>query len=197
MANSNIGPGRYDCWANSNKVRRVLVKGERKVVVEVTADAGGQPEVAEGWSTLDTKLVTASGKKRISFTIDGLIGLGAVDPMRDIGLAVKADPDVQEIEVEGLGSKIAQLVAKESGQFVNLDVYPKREPTSTAEGAAEAEELLALSTAGKKAGKPAVANPFAGRPARGTAIAPPGARPAPIAPPRAPAPPTEPDTSFP
>ena len=165
----NIGAGKYDCWAAGSTLRIVDVKGERKAVVAIVADAG-EPTPGEWWTTLDPKATTQAGKKRISFTIDGLKALGAVDPMRDIGMALKADPSAAEIEIEGLGKGIALLVAKESGSFVNLDVYPKREPVP----ASFADDILDLSDAGKKGAKAkAPTNLFPARPDRGAPIAPP------------------------
>lgn len=185
----DLDPGKYDCWAASDTVRIVQVKGERKAIVTVAVDVDGSTVPVDTWHTLDPKAVTSGGKQRIRFTIDAMKALGAVDPMRDIGLALKADPTATEVEIEGLNTKVACLIAKSSGAFMNYDVWAKHEPAPTA----LVDDLLSLSEGGKKAAKPgSAANPFAPRPGTGAPVAPPPARP------KAPAPPGgTPDTSFP
>ncbi len=194
MSNQNsnqadLEAGKYDCWAATATARIVQVKGERKAIVTVAVDVDGSTVPIDTWHTLDPKAVTSGGKQRIRFTIDALKALGAVDPMRDIGLALKADPTATEVEIEGLNTKVACLIAKASGAFMNYDVWAKHEPAPTQ----LVDELLSLSEGGKKAAKPGTAaNPFAPRPGTGAPVAPPPARPK--APPAAP---SEPDTSFP
>jgi hypothetical protein len=181
----DLDAGKYDCWAASNVVRIVQVKGERKAVVTVAVDVDGSTQAIDTWHTLDPKAVTSTGKRRIQFTIDSMKALGAVDPMRDIGLALKTDPTATEATVEGLNSKVACLIAKTSGSFMNYDVWAKHEPAPTQ----LVDDLLSLSDGGTKATKPgAAANPFAPRPGTGTPVGPPPARPK-AAPPAA-------DTSF-
>lgn len=170
---ADLDAGKYDCWAASNKARIVDVRGERKAIVMVVVDYEGTNVTRDTWHTLDPKAVTSGGKRRIQFTIDALTALGAVDPMRDIGLALKNDPSASEVEIEGLGGKVAVLVVKPSqtGAFMNYDVWSKREPVS----AGFADDLLSLSAGGKKAAKGgAKVNPFA---PRGSQVTPPPARP--------------------
>lgn len=184
---ADLDAGKYDCWAASSTVRIVQVKGERKAIVAVVVDYQGTTVTIDTWHTLDPKAFTSSGKQRIRFTIDAMKALGAVDPMRDIGHALKADPTATEAEIEGLNTKVACLIAKASGAFMNYDVWAKHEPAPTQ----LVDDLLSLSESGKKASKPgAAANPFAPRPGTGAPVTPPPARP------KAPSPPVAPDTSF-
>lgn len=186
---TDLEAGKYDCWAASTTARIVQVKGERKAIVTVAVDVDGSTASIDTWHTLDPKAVTSGGKQRIRFTIDAMKALGAVDPMRDIGLALKDDPTATEVEIEGLNTKVACLIAKSSGAFMNYDVWAKHEPAP----AALVDDLLSLSEGGKKAVRPGTAaNPFAPRPGTGAPVAPPPVRPKLGAPPAGPIP----DTSF-
>ena len=79
MSNQNNGnqvdldAGKYDCWAASDVVRIVQVKGERKAIVTVAVDVDGMcTQAIDTWHTLDPKALTSGGKQRIRFTIDAM-----------------------------------------------------------------------------------------------------------------------------
>lgn len=158
--------GNYDCWAASPTCQHVQnTDGERKLIVTVCADLGnGQTRLVDVWLTLDPRLTTDKGKKRIEFTWNSLRGLGATDPAGDVHAALSADRGAPEITINGItgeGAQIATLAITRGATRNFANLYPKRTPVAD-------DFLSALAaSAGGPARKKATAsseNPFAGAP---------------------------------
>lgn len=155
---NDAAPGDYPCWAAFPTVQIVRVgSGEMKVILSVCADLGGDVETVEIWMTLDTKITTSKGKKRIDYTREAFDALGALDALPQIGAAIKANPDVRTVEIRGLfvdnkPAAMASLNVWVSNGYTNYNVQQPRTAPSVPGGLAD--DLLAMGPKGSAIAAP-------------------------------------------